>query len=40
MTAPSIRVMRESDSRAVADLATQLGYPSSEKQIRVRLAGC
>jgi len=38
MTALSIRIMVESDAAAVAGLATQLGYPSSQDQISARLA--
>jgi GNAT superfamily N-acetyltransferase len=39
MQAPShrVRVARPTDAAALADLSTQLGYPSSEAQVRARL---
>jgi len=35
---PRIRAMRRDDAGAVANLATQLGYPSSEVQLAERIA--
>ena len=37
MTKPVIRPMRVQDARAVATLATQLGYPSTETQLAERI---
>ena len=38
MSPPRIRAMRRDDAGAVANLATQLGYPSSEVQLAERIA--
>ena len=39
MSSPGIRSMRVRDAGAVASLATQLGYPSSEAQVAERIPG-
>jgi GNAT superfamily N-acetyltransferase len=37
MTKPAVRPMRIDDAQAVATLATQLGYPSTEAQLAERI---